>query len=135
MLSILLLTSLLLLLFTAFFVLAEFASVKVRPTHMKELADRGVARAQMLHHIPQHLDESPRYVKSASPSCRHPPASIGLGFAAKSAFPIVLDAALAAWGRAQATLPPALDAEVDGLPGTFSLKLTVPPLACLLDDQ
>ena len=48
MLIILLLITLLLLLLNAFFVLAEFASVKVRPTRVQELADGGVARAKVL---------------------------------------------------------------------------------------
>jgi len=56
MLVILLLITLLLLLPNAFFVLAEFASVKVRPTRVEELADRGVARAKVLQNIQQHLD-------------------------------------------------------------------------------
>ena len=48
MLIILMLITLLLLLLNAFFVLAEFANVKVRPTRVHELADGGGARAKML---------------------------------------------------------------------------------------
>lgn len=99
MLAILLLTTLLLLLLNAFFVLAEFASVKVRPTRVKELADRGVARARVLHSIQQHLDE---YLSVCQVGITL--ASIGLGFAAKPAFQILLEAPLAALGLASPAL-------------------------------
>ncbi len=99
MLVVLLLIALLLLLLNAFFVLAEFASVKVRPTRVKELADRGVARARVLHNIQQHLDE---YLSVCQVGITL--ASIGLGFAAKPAFQILLEPPLAALGLASPAL-------------------------------
>ena len=95
MLIILLLVSLLLLLLNAFFVLAEFASVKIRPTRVQELADGGVARAKVLLHIQQHLDE---YLSVSQVGITL--ASIGLGFAAKPAFEIMLTPPLTALGLA-----------------------------------
>jgi CBS domain containing-hemolysin-like protein len=80
MLIVLLLVSLLLLLLNAFFVLAEFASVKVRPTRVEELVDNGHRRAKMLQHVQQHLDE---YLSVCQVGITF--ASIGLGFAGKPA--------------------------------------------------
>ena len=87
MLIILLLVSLLLLLLNAFFVLAEFASVKIRPTRVQELADGGVARAKVLLHIQQHLDEylSVSQVGITLASIGLFPAASGLPAAAKDA--------------------------------------------------
>ncbi len=81
MLIILLLATLLLLLLNAFFVLAEFASVKVRPTRVEELVDDGIARAKVLQHIQHHLDE---YLSVCQVGITL--ASIGLGFVSKPAF-------------------------------------------------
>jgi CBS domain containing-hemolysin-like protein len=77
----LLLVSLLLLLLNAFFVLAEFAAVKVRPTRVEELVDQGHRRAKVLQHIQLHLDE---YLSVCQVGITF--ASIGLGFAGKPAF-------------------------------------------------
>lgn len=95
MLVILLLITLLLLLLNALFVLAEFATVKVRPTRVEELADRGVARAKVLQNIQQHLDE---YLSVCQVGITL--ASIGLGFAAKPAFQAMLEPALHTLGLA-----------------------------------
>jgi CBS domain containing-hemolysin-like protein len=85
MLIILLIATLLLLLLNAFFVLAEFASVKVRPTRVEELVDDGDARAKVLQHVQNHLDE---YLSVCQVGITL--ASIGLGFVSKPAFePIV----------------------------------------------
>lgn len=81
MLIVLLIATLLLLLLNAFFVLAEFASVKVRPTRVEELVDRGDQRAKVLQHIQHHLDE---YLSVCQVGITL--ASIGLGFVSKPAF-------------------------------------------------
>ena len=95
MLIVLLLVSLLLLMLNAFFVLAEFASVKVRPTRVEELVDDGDRRAKMLQHIQQHLDE---YLSVCQVGITF--ASIGLGFAGKPAFEILVRAPLTWLGLA-----------------------------------
>ena len=81
MLLLLLIGSALLLLLNAFFVLAEFAAVKVRPTRVEELVDAGHRRARVLQHIQQHLDE---YLSVCQVGITF--ASIGLGFVGKPAF-------------------------------------------------
>ncbi|MCX7887451.1 MAG: CNNM domain-containing protein [Verrucomicrobiae bacterium] len=78
---VLLLLTALLLLVNAFFVLAEFAAVKMRPTRVEELASRGDRRAKVLQHIQQHIDE---YLSVCQVGITL--ASIGLGFAGKPAF-------------------------------------------------
>lgn len=85
MLILLLLISLLLLMLNAFFVLAEFAAVKVRPTRVEELVDKGHRRARVLQHIQQHIDE---YLSVCQVGITF--ASIGLGFASKPAFEILV---------------------------------------------
>jgi len=89
MLIILLLVSLLLLMLNAFFVLAEFASVKMRPTRVEELVDKGDRRAKVLQRIQQHLDE---YLSVCQVGITL--ASIGLGFAGKPAFEKLVSAPL-----------------------------------------
>jgi CBS domain containing-hemolysin-like protein/mannitol/fructose-specific phosphotransferase system IIA component len=81
MLLLLLLITVLLLLLNAFFVLAEFAAVKVRSTRVEELAEAGDRRAVVLQHIQQHLDE---YLSVCQVGITF--ASIGLGFVGKPAF-------------------------------------------------
>jgi CBS domain containing-hemolysin-like protein len=81
MLIILLIATLLLLLLNAFFVLAEFASVKVRPTRVEELVDDGNARAKVLQHSQHHLEEYLSWCQVVITL-----ASIGLGFVSKPAF-------------------------------------------------
>jgi len=89
MLILLLLSTLLLLLVNAFFVLAEFASVKMRPTRVEELAEKGERRAKVLQHIQQHLDE---YLSVCQVGITL--ASIGLGFVGKPAFEALVSAPL-----------------------------------------
>jgi CBS domain containing-hemolysin-like protein/mannitol/fructose-specific phosphotransferase system IIA component (Ntr-type) len=81
MLIVLLIATFLLLLLNAFFVLAEFASVKVRPTRVEELVDDGNARAKVLQQIQHHLDE---YLSVCQVGITM--ASIALGFVSKPAF-------------------------------------------------
>jgi CBS domain containing-hemolysin-like protein/mannitol/fructose-specific phosphotransferase system IIA component (Ntr-type) len=64
-----------LLLVNAFFVLAEFAAVKVRSSKIQELVDRGNARARLMQHITENLDEY-LSVCQVGITC----ASIALGF-------------------------------------------------------
>jgi len=52
-----LLIAVLLLLLNAFFVLAEFAAVKMRPTRVDELVEAGDTRAHIFKHVQTHLDE------------------------------------------------------------------------------
>ncbi|HVO38638.1 MAG TPA: CNNM domain-containing protein [Spirochaetia bacterium] len=75
-----------LLLLNAFFVLAEFAMVKVRPTQMEALADRGNRRAQLVQRIQTHLDE---YLSVCQVGITL--ASIGLGFVGEPAFASLLE--------------------------------------------
>ncbi len=76
-----LLLTLLLLLLNAFFVLAEFASVKARPTHMEVLAAKGDIRAKMMQHIQTRLDQ---YLSVCQVGITL--ASIGLGFVGEPGF-------------------------------------------------
>ncbi len=57
MIAVYLLCALALLLLNAFFVLAEFAAVKIRPSRIDELIAQGRSRAKVVKHIHQHLDE------------------------------------------------------------------------------
>jgi len=93
MLIVLLLVTVLLLLLNAFFVLAEFASVKVRPTRVEELVDKGNLRAKVLQQIQQHLDE---YLSVCQVGITF--ASIGLGFAGKPVFEQMVAAPLKCLG-------------------------------------
>jgi CBS domain containing-hemolysin-like protein/mannitol/fructose-specific phosphotransferase system IIA component (Ntr-type) len=106
MLIILLLATLLLLLLNAFFVLAEFASVKVRPTRVEELVDDGVARAKVLQRIQHHLDE---YLSVCQVGITL--ASIGLGFVSKPAFQQIVKVPLTWLGLAS---PAVVDATAIG---------------------
>ena len=67
--------ALLLLLLNAFFVLAEFAAVKVRPSRIEALVEGGNARAKVMQHIQVRLDE---YLSVCQVGITF--ASIGLGF-------------------------------------------------------
>ena len=64
-----------LLLLNAFFVLAEFAAVKMRPSRVEALVAEGNARAGVVSHIQKHLDE---YLSVCQVGITF--ASIGLGF-------------------------------------------------------
>lgn len=76
-----LLIALLLLLLNAFFVLAEFAVVKARPTQVEALADEGNRKAGVMMHIQEHLDA---YLSVCQVGITL--ASIGLGFVGEPAF-------------------------------------------------
>ena len=76
-----LIAALLLILLNAFFVLAEFAAVKMRPTQVEALAESGNRRAKTLEHIQAHLDE---YLSVCQVGITL--ASIGLGFVGEPAF-------------------------------------------------
>lgn len=51
------LLALLLLALNAFFVLAEFAAVKLRPSRVEQLMDQGNVKAKLVHNIQSHLDD------------------------------------------------------------------------------
>lgn len=76
----------LLLLLNAFFVLAEFAVVKTRPTQMEALAEKGNRRAKLVENIQTHLDE---YLSVCQVGITL--ASIGLGFVGEPAFAGLLE--------------------------------------------
>ena len=71
---------LLLVLLNAFFVLAEFAAVKIRGTRIEELVDQGHRRARLVQHIHANLDE---YLSVCQVGITV--ASIALGFVGESA--------------------------------------------------
>lgn len=75
-----LLIAVLLLLLNGFFVLAEFAAVKMRPSRVEELVDDGVSNAKSVKHIQTYLDE---YLSVCQLGITF--ASIGLGFVAEPA--------------------------------------------------
>jgi len=81
MMALYLVLALLLILLNAFFVLAEFAMVKVRPTQVEALAEAGNRRAKTLERIQAHLDE---YLSVCQVGITL--ASIGLGFVGEPAF-------------------------------------------------
>lgn len=81
MIALLLLLAFLLILLNAFFVLAEFAVIKVRPTKIEELVDQGDPRARVVQHIQTHLDE---YLSVCQVGITF--ASIALGFVGEPAF-------------------------------------------------
>ncbi len=99
MVAVLLLVALLLLLLNAFFVLAEFAAVKMRPTRVEELARAGDARALLLRHVQEHLDE---YLSVCQVGITL--ASIGLGFVGEPAFARLIEPLVAWSGAASATV-------------------------------
>lgn len=55
--AIYLLLTLILLLLNAFFVLAEFAAIKMRPSRVEELVSQGSAAAKLVQHIQTHIDD------------------------------------------------------------------------------
>lgn len=75
-----LLIALLLLLLNGFFVLAEFAAVKMRPSRVEELVDDDVPNAKSVKHVQTYLDE---YLSVCQLGITF--ASIGLGFVAEPA--------------------------------------------------
>ena len=83
----------LLLFLNAFFVLAEFAVVKIRPTQMEALAERGNRRAKLVERIQSHLDE---YLSVCQVGITL--ASIGLGFVGEPGFAKLLEPLIRATG-------------------------------------
>jgi CBS domain containing-hemolysin-like protein len=79
----------LLVLVNAFFVVAEFAIVKVRDTRVAELAAGGSRRARVADHIVNHLDA---YLSATQLGVTV--ASLGLGWLGASAFTRVFDVAM-----------------------------------------
>src|SRR6188768_2765939 len=79
------------LLLNGFFVLAEFAMVKVRPTRIEALAASGDVRAKLVQRIQARLDE---YLSVCQVGITF--ASIGLGFVAEPAV-VVLVQPLVEW--------------------------------------
>jgi CBS domain containing-hemolysin-like protein len=69
------LLTLILLLLNAFFVLAEFSAIRLRPTRVEELADRGNKEARLVQHIQAHLDDFLPVFQMGITLC-----SIALGF-------------------------------------------------------
>ena len=84
-LTVYLVLALLLILLNAFFVLAEFAAVKMRPTQVEALVEAGNRRAKTLERIQAHLDE---YLSVCQVGITL--ASIGLGFVGEPAFATLL---------------------------------------------
>jgi len=80
-----LLVAILLIFMNAFFVLAEFAAVKLRPTQVEAMADRGDRRVKSMERIQAHLDE---YLSVCQVGITL--ASIGLGFVGEPAFAALL---------------------------------------------
>lgn len=80
MIAFFLLIAVLLLLLNAFFVLAEFAAVKMRPSRIEELVDDGTRGSAAIKHVHDHLDE---YLSVCQVGITF--ASIGLGFVAEPA--------------------------------------------------
>ncbi len=86
LLAIYLLVAVILIFLNAFFVLAEFAIVKARPTQMEALAVKGNRRAKLVEKIQAHLDE---YLSVCQVGITF--ASIGLGFVGEPAFARLLE--------------------------------------------
>jgi CBS domain containing-hemolysin-like protein/mannitol/fructose-specific phosphotransferase system IIA component (Ntr-type) len=86
-----------LVLLNGFFVLAEFALVKVRVTRLKELMGQGNRRAHVAHEMVEHLD---RYLSSAQLGITV--ASLGLGWVGEPAFARLIDSVvgLPGWWKA-----------------------------------
>jgi CBS domain containing-hemolysin-like protein len=76
----------------AFFVLAEFALVKLRPTHVEALVHEGRPRARLVEHVQSHLDE---YLSVCQVGITL--ASIALGFVGEPAFAHLFEPLLGSW--------------------------------------
>ncbi len=81
-----LLIAFLLLILNAFFTLAEFTSVKARPSYIEVLAAKGNRRANAVMHIQTHLDE---YLSVCQVGITL--ASVGIGFTGEPAFARILE--------------------------------------------
>lgn len=88
------LAAILLLLLNGFFVLAEFAAVKIRPSRVEELIDDGEPRALVVRHILDHLDN---YLSLCQVGITF--ASIGLGFVGEPAVARLIEPLLAGLGE------------------------------------
>jgi CBS domain containing-hemolysin-like protein len=82
-----------LLLLNGFFVLAEFAAVKIRPSRIEELIDSGSRQARAAKNVHDHLDE---YLSVCQVGITF--ASIGLGFVAEPAVVRLIDPIVSATG-------------------------------------
>ncbi len=80
MVALYLLIAVVLVLLNGFFVLAEFAAVKMRPSRVRELQNDGVRWAEAAGHVQEHLDE---YLSVCQVGITF--TSIGLGFVAEPA--------------------------------------------------
>jgi len=88
-----LLLGLVLVLVNGFFVAAEFALVKLRPTQIEPEVSRGMRRAQLLEHLTTHLDD---YLSATQLGVTL--ASLGLGWVGEPAFAWLLAPLLARTG-------------------------------------
>src|SRR5262245_56173350 len=78
-----------------FFVLAEFAMVKLRPTQVEALIEAGSVRARLVRHVQEHLDD---YLSVCQLGITL--ASIALGFVGEPAFAALLEPYLGSWAWA-----------------------------------
>lgn len=86
-----------LILLNAFFVLAEFAIIKLRPSRVEQLVGEGNAKAKIIQHIQAHMDE---YLSVCQVGITV--ASVGLGFVGEPGFAhlfIYLTGASSAWAH------------------------------------
>jgi CBS domain containing-hemolysin-like protein len=89
-----------LILLNAFFVLAEFAIIKLRPSRVEQLVGEGNARAKVVQHIQSHMDE---YLAVCQVGITV--ASVALGFVGEPGFAhlfIYLTGASAGWAHSVA---------------------------------
>ena len=94
-----LLLGMLLVLLNGFFVAAEFALVKVRPTQIEPNVERGERRAKLLDHMVTHLDA---YLSATQLGITL--ASLGLGWIGEPAFAWVLRPMLVGLGATEAVI-------------------------------
>lgn len=94
MVGIYILTTFVLILLNAFFVLAEFSTVKMRPSRVEELIDQGNQKALSVRHIQEHFDQ---YLSVCQVGITF--ASIGLGFVGEPAVATVVEPLLAGLGE------------------------------------
>src|SRR4051795_13254419 len=88
-----LLLALLFIIANGFFVAAEFAMIKVRPTQLAELAAAGSTRARMARRITKHLDS---YLSATQLGVTL--ASLALGWVGEPAFESLIEPRLASFG-------------------------------------
>ena len=87
----------LLLILNGFFVLAEFALVKLRPTQVEALVQQEKPRARLVSHLQANLDE---YLSVCQLGITL--ASIALGFVGEPAFAVLVEPLLGSWAWAHA---------------------------------